>query len=136
MAIKAVIDTNVLVSSLSSRSVYHWLVRLLLEEKIDLFVTDEIMLEYEEVLKRKYSAAVAGHFISALKELPNVHYTHIFFRWALLKDEDDNKFTDCYIASAAHYLVSNDSDFAILKSLEFPKINVVRLEEFALVAGK
>ena len=53
MAIRTVIDTNVLVASLSSKSIHHWLVRQLLEEKIDLFVTGEIMLEYEEVLKQK-----------------------------------------------------------------------------------
>ena len=51
MAPKFVIDTNVIVSALSSKSVFHWLIRLILDEKIDLFVTDEILFEYEEVLK-------------------------------------------------------------------------------------
>jgi putative PIN family toxin of toxin-antitoxin system len=51
MAIRAIIDTNVLVSALSSKSKNHWLVELLLEEQIELFVTEEILLEYEEILK-------------------------------------------------------------------------------------
>lgn len=70
--IKAVIDTNVLVSALSSRSVYHWLIKSLIDERFELYVTDEIMFEYEEVLKNKYSESVADNFILALKELPNV----------------------------------------------------------------
>jgi uncharacterized protein len=57
---KIVIDTNVLVSSLSSKSNYHWIIELLLEEKFDLYITNEILFEYEEVLKAKYSEHVAA----------------------------------------------------------------------------
>jgi putative PIN family toxin of toxin-antitoxin system len=130
MAIRTVIDTNVLVSSLSSKSQYHWLVELLLEEKLELSVTEEILLEYEEVLKVKYSENVASNFLLALRELPNVFYSRVFFRWNLISDPDDNKFVDCYIASGSHYLITHDSHFSILKSLAFPKVNVVSIEEF------
>jgi putative PIN family toxin of toxin-antitoxin system len=137
MAIRAVIDTNVLVASLSSRSEYHWLIRQLLEEKIDLYVTGEIILEYEEVLKIKYSFLTANHFLHALKELPNVYFTEIYFRWKLLKDEDDNKFADCYIAAGAQYLLTHDRGFNILKELPFPQINVISLHEFEkAIAGQ
>ncbi|MBL7690538.1 MAG: putative toxin-antitoxin system toxin component, PIN family [Flavipsychrobacter sp.] len=128
--IKAIIDTNVLVSALSSRSIYHWLIQDLLDEKYELFVTDEIMLEYEEVLTLKYSASVAGNFLIALKELPNVHFVHVYFRWNLIGDEDDNKFVDCYVAAGAHCLVTHDAHFGVLKSLTFPKINVLKIDGF------
>jgi putative PIN family toxin of toxin-antitoxin system len=130
MAIRAIIDTNVLVSALSSKSQYHWLVELLLEEQLELFVTDEILLEYEEILKIKYSENVASNFLLALRELPNVFYTRVFFRWNLITDPDDNKFVDCYIASGAGYLITHDSHFSVLKSVVFPKVNVVSIEEF------
>ena len=42
MALKIVIDTNVLVSALSSKSNYHWLIELLLEEKFDLYITEDL----------------------------------------------------------------------------------------------
>ena len=132
MAIKTVIDTNVLVSALSSRSIYHWLILQLLDEKIDLSVTEEILLEYEEILKQKYSNSVAENFLTALRELPNVHYTRVYYQWKLLKDEDDNKFVDCYIASNSNYLITNDSDFNSLKALKFPLINILSLQEFEL----
>ncbi len=130
MTIKTVIDTNVLVSSLSSRSVYHWLIEFLFAEKFELFITDEIILEYEEVLKAKYSAAVANNFLLALKELPNVHFTQVYFKWNLISDPDDNKFVDCYIAAGAHYLLTHDSHFSVLNTVKFPVVSLVKLQEF------
>jgi putative PIN family toxin of toxin-antitoxin system len=106
------------------------LIELLLEEKIDLYITDEILFEYEEVLRAKYSEIVATNFLTALKELPNVYFAHIYFRWSLISDPDDNKFVDCYVAAGAHYLISHDTHFSILKRTAFPKVNIVRIQEF------
>jgi uncharacterized protein len=134
--IKAIIDTNVLVSALSTRSMYHWLIDALLDERFQLYITDEILLEYEEVLKAKYSESVANNFLIALNELPNVHFVHVFFRWNLITDQDDNKFVDCYVAAGAYYLVTQDSHFSRLKTVTFPEINVVGIEQFNLVLNK
>ena len=87
-------------------------------------------MEYEEVLKQKYSSLVAEYFLLSLKELPNVYYTRIYYNWAMLDDEDDNKFTDCYIAANAEYLITNDKGFNKLKSLAFPSLNIVSIQEF------
>jgi uncharacterized protein len=130
MAIKVVVDTNVLVASLSSKSAYHWIIRYILDEKIEMYITNEIMLEYEEILKQKYSVTVAAHFLTALKELPNVHLVQVWYNWNLLSDVDDNKFVDCYIAAAAHYLVTNDTDFKVLKAIPFPKVIIATVNDF------
>ena len=95
-----------------------------------MYLNDEIFLEYEEVLKSKYSQMVAANFLSALKELPNVNYTSVYFRWNLISDPDDNKFVDCYIASGATFLVTHDAHFSILKTVPFPKVNVIKIDEF------
>ncbi len=134
---KVVIDTNVLVSALSSKSVHHWLIEALLNEQFQLFITDEILLEYEEVLKSKYSKTVASNFLIALHELPNVHFAHVYFRWNLINiDPDDNKFVDCYVAAGALYLVSHDSHFSILRQVSFPKVNLLTIDEFKSVHSK
>ncbi len=133
---KIVLDTNVLVSALSSRSVYHWLITELLNEKFEIFLTGEILLEYEEILGRKYSVTTANNFIAALQLLQTVHFTHIYFCWQLLKDPDDNKFTDCAIAANVDYLVTNDKDFNVLKQINFPKIAVVTIQEFQNIIVK
>jgi len=88
------------------------------------------LLEYQEILQRKYSATTANNFIAALQLLQTVHFTHIYYRWQLLKDADDNKFADCAIAANADYLVTNDRDFNILKRVNFPKISVITIQEF------
>jgi putative PIN family toxin of toxin-antitoxin system len=129
---KVVIDTNVLVSSLSSKSVYHWIIEALFNERFELYVTDEILFEYEEILRLKYSEKVANNFMLALQELPNVHYAQVYFRWNLIKDEDDNKFVDCYVAAGSSYLLSNDSPFSVLKKIQFSKVNIINIDEFKI----
>ncbi|MBX2930399.1 MAG: putative toxin-antitoxin system toxin component, PIN family [Chitinophagaceae bacterium] len=115
--IKAVVDTNVFISSLSSKSVYHKFIILLRNKQIDIFVTDEIMFEYEEKLKEKYNLIIAENFISSFRELSNVHYVKVYFNWNLLNDEDDNKFADCYLAANAELLITNDKGFNKLKEV-------------------
>jgi uncharacterized protein len=66
-----------------------------------------------------------------LLELPNVIPTLISFNLNLIaSDPDDNKFADCAFASNSRYLVSNDKDFSILKKIDFPKIEVLGMEDF------
>ena len=133
---KVVLDTNVLVSALSSRSVYHWLINELFNEKFEVYITDEILLEYHEILEKKYSVTTANNFLAALQLLQTVHFTHIYFRWQLLQDADDNKFADCAIAANADYLITNDKDFNILKKVNFPKVSVVTILEFEKIIVK
>jgi predicted nucleic acid-binding protein len=62
---------------------------------------------------------------------PNVHLVDIFYHWNLIEvDPNDNKFIDCAISSNAYCLVSNDKHFNVVKGIDFPKLNVLRLEEF------
>ncbi len=133
---KVVIDTNAFVSAVSSKSVYHWLITDLLNEKFEVFITEDILLEYEEILQRKYSVSTANNFIAALKLLPNVHHAHIYYRWKLLMDEDVNKFADCAISVNADHLITNDRHYNILKQINFPKVSVVTIQEFEKIIAK
>lgn len=45
-------------------------------------------------------------------------------------DPDDNKFVDTAFACNAHFIVTNDRHFNVLKNIEFPKITVIKVEEF------
>jgi uncharacterized protein len=128
---KLVIDTNILVASLSSKSKYHWIIQALREGKFELCVTEEIFLEYEEILKEKYNVIVANAFLNSLKELSNVIQTDIFYKWLLIQsDPDDDKFVDCAVAGNVDFLVTNDRHYNVLKTIGLPPINVISLEEF------
>ena len=130
--LKCVIDTHVWVSAVSSRSQFHWVVEALLDERFSMYISTEILLEYEEKLKQFYSMSVAESFLRTLQELPNVHKVEPFFLWQVIThtDPDDNKFVDVAFAANVHYLVSDDKHYRPLAETEFPKIKRVKLAEF------
>jgi predicted nucleic acid-binding protein len=73
-----VIDCNVFVVCLTSRSPYHHIYRSLIARKFTLAVSQEILLEYEEIIQQKYGSSTAHAFISLLKELPKVFHVEPF----------------------------------------------------------
>lgn len=128
---KVVLDTNVLLVSISSRSQYHWLFQGLLQNQFQIVITNEILMEYEEIISNKYSVPVAKNVIRTLLLLPNVDKIDVFYNWSLIiNDVDDNKFVDCTIAASVDYIVTNDRHFNILKKIEFPAVNVVNISQF------
>ncbi len=63
--------------------------------------------------------------------LPNVILKNPAYLWQLVEnDQDDNKFVDCYIASQADYIISNDRHLHQIKNNEFPTVAVLKYEEF------
>jgi predicted nucleic acid-binding protein len=89
--LRVVLDTNILLVSISSKSKYHWIFSNLLENKYELFITNEILLEYEEIISSKYYSEEVAK---------NVTLVTPFFKWVLInEDKDDNKFVDCYLTS-------------------------------------
>jgi uncharacterized protein len=126
-----VIDCNVFVVCLTSRSPYHYIYRSLIQRKFTLVVSQEILLEYEEIIQQKYGSSTAHAFISLLKELPNVLHAEPFYKWLLIDaDPDDNKYCDCAIVGKAMYIVSEDKHFNVLKTISFPKLTAITLDEF------
>ncbi|MES2426532.1 MAG: putative toxin-antitoxin system toxin component, PIN family [Bacteroidota bacterium] len=126
-----VIDCNIFVMCLTSGSSYHSIFQSLVKGDIQLAVTADILLEYEEVLERKYSIATAQAFITLLNELPNVHYIHPHYQWRLITaDPDDNKYCDCAIAGQASYIVTEDKHFDALKNIPFPSLTTISIDQF------
>jgi putative PIN family toxin of toxin-antitoxin system len=132
--LRIVPDTNILLVSISSRSKYHWIFREILNGSFDLYVTNEILAEYEEIIGSKYNVVVAGNVLRALLKLPNVRRQTIYYQWNLISaDPDDNKFADCAVSANAHYLVSNDKHFRVLGNIRFPKIEVLTIDAFEAI---
>lgn len=128
---KVVIDTNVLLTALYPRSKNYWIRKALEKQQIILCVTTDILDEYFEVFSDYYDPTSAELFMSAIEVLPNILFIKKYYFWHLIpEDQDDEKFVDCAIAVGADYLVTNDKHFRHLKSLEFPKINILDEDEF------
>jgi putative PIN family toxin of toxin-antitoxin system len=118
-------------TSFSDRSASYWVVDALKNKKFELAYTTEILAEYEEKFSEHWNEYMAETVITTILELPNAIPTTVYYKLNLISnDVDDNKFSDCTFASNATYLVSNDTDFAVLKLINFPFIQVVTLQEF------
>ena len=128
---KVVIDTNVLVVSISPKSSSYWLFELLLKGDLTLCVTTDILDEYAEIIERRMGAEISEMAIDLLLTLPNIHFIHKHYYWQLVeKDPDDNKFIDCAIAAQAKYLISNDKHLTVLNDHEYFGITLLKLENF------
>lgn len=89
------------------------------------------MLEYQEIIGKKANGIVAENIIKLLLSLPNVLLIEAYYHWHLVTtDPDDNAFVDAAIAGNADYIVTEDHHFHILKSIEFPVVNILNIQEF------
>lgn len=96
-----------------------------------LCVTTEILEEYAEIITQKMSVEVATNVIHLLLESKYVDFVNPSFRLQMISaDPDDNKFVDCAFTANATYIVSDDRHYDVLKSIDFPKILVLKLKEF------
>ena len=130
--LRIVLDTNAILSSLSYRSKYRHIIDELLDGTYEIFVTTEMLLEYEEKINQFFALSTAQLFLDALNLLPNVHKIELYYKFLLIKhDADDDKFADCAIAAGVHFLVTDDKHFNTLIKLGFPKVNLIKIEGFS-----
>ena len=128
---RIVLDTNCLLMALPQKSHYRCLWDAFLCRKFALCYSTEILQEYEELLMRLSSPEIALYAIGTLLKSPNIVQITSYYRWNLIAaDPDDNKFVDCALNAGADYIVTNDRHFDVLKSLAFPPIKVINIEEF------
>ena len=130
MRYKVVIDTNILLVSISEKSSIHWIFQLIIENEIDVYLTNDIFIEYQEIVTQKMGSEAFSSFFEVTKNLNNIYFIDTYFKFNLLLDEDDNKFVDCAIASNGDFILTEDKDFNILKQIQFPKVNVLSIFQF------
>ena len=102
---RIVIDTNCLVAILPSKSPYHKVWTDFLEQQLEICVSNEILMEYEEIISEKTSPAFAEAIIKTLINKPNFIRVYPTWRFGyIVADPDDNKFVDCAICGRAELL--------------------------------
>jgi len=114
---KVVIDTNVLVSALIQKGFPYKIVNeLFIEKKITLCVSEELMAEYYDVLRRPkftlYSDFVtkAKTLLADIEAKANMYIPMISLD--LISDKDDNKILELADVCAADYIITgNTNDF-------------------------
>jgi len=129
---KVVLDTNCLLQILGAKSKYAFLLDKFLQEEYVLCVSSDILLEYEEILKKKASPVAADLFMKVITRSRNVIRKDPYYRLEIIKqDNDDNKFTDCAFACDADVIVTNDGHFEDAEKSPFPVFRVLSLDNFA-----
>ncbi|MBQ6277321.1 MAG: putative toxin-antitoxin system toxin component, PIN family [Bacteroidales bacterium] len=128
---RIVLDTNSLIQSILKRSAYRVVWDSILSGENILCVSNEIIEEYVEILQQLTNSETANIIIEAIVNSPFVEYITPYYRFNLIKaDPDDNKFVDCAISANAHYIVTNDHHYDVLKDIAFPRVDVIALKEF------
>lgn len=131
--LKIVLDTNVFLVTLPSHHSYHWVFQAILNDKFDLCISTEILLEYQEIITQRYGLDKINATLDFLLLLPNVHLITPYFRYSLIeKDFSDNKFVECAIMAGSDFIISNDKHFQVLKEINFPPVKVLKYEEFEM----
>jgi putative PIN family toxin of toxin-antitoxin system len=129
---RIVLDTNCLILILAKKGSFYSIYEKIQLGSIQLIITNEILNEYEEVLEKIYSHEVADYVAKALlNHSSTIIIDRIYYQWNLIPiDEDDNKFVDAYVIGSGDYLVTNDKHFNVLKTIDFPSINLINLIDF------
>ena len=133
---RLVLDTNCLIQIVSPRSKYHALWESFVCGENTLCVSNEIIEEYVEIMQKLMGYAAAEYVV---KTILNSKFTQVitpYYNFNLIEaDMDDNKFVDCAIAAQAKCIVTNDHHYDVLKTIPFPRVEVVGLVEFMEMFG-
>jgi uncharacterized protein len=134
---RVVIDTNCLIASIPPKSEEFWLYLAFREQAFTWVISNEILNEYYEILSDFYSPQTAEIVVGILLAAENVELAEPYFSYNfIVKDPEDNKFSNLAISTNAQYLVSNDKHFKIFKDIDFPHLNVVKLKKFRAILGR
>ena len=128
------LDTGVLLQIFGRKQPFQPILRALLDGRITLAVSTEILFEYQEVTTR-LSGAECWRDVAALLDVlaqlhGNIRHVTPQFRFNVIAtDPDDNKFCDCAIAAEANFIVTEDGHFDALNSAGY-KPKSIQPEEF------
>ncbi len=129
--IRAVLDTNTVISALLFSGTASRLVSLWQSRRVTVLVSRQILEEYLQVLAYP-KFHLSNQEIKALVEeelLPFVEPVRVRRALAVVRrDPDDDKFLECAVAGRAGYLVTGDRDLRELDS--FRGITILTVGEF------
>ena len=118
---KIIVDTNILISSIIGKGYSRKIIReLVLLEAVEILLTEEILNEYNTVVRRKkfqkYENFIsnAEFIISTIEEFGRIYQPDISLD--VIKDENDNKFLELAVFAKADFIITgNTNDFPLGK---------------------
>ena len=136
MRIKAILDTNIMVSGIFWRGNSFQILRAWQRGDFVLAISLPILEEYRRVLaemtKQRPISAVTS--ILELIELHSEMVEPVSFAASICSDPDDDKFLEGAVAAGADYVVSGDRALLALKN--YRSIEIVRPTQFLQILSK
>lgn len=118
---KIVLDTNVVISGILSKSYpYRILYELVAEQRVSLLLSSPVLAEYTAVLNRDKFSRVAGFkqkaddILRHIERVGNMYIPDIVLN--VITDKADNRFLELAVFAQADYLITgNSQDFTFDK---------------------
>ncbi|MCL2067572.1 MAG: putative toxin-antitoxin system toxin component, PIN family [Treponema sp.] len=127
---KIVLDANIFISSLFWGGNPRVVLERVINKSDELFITNEILAEIEEVLRRpKFHAGKneIEYYIKSIEDIANkVVPEKITGKGS--RDKTDNKYIECGIACNADYIISGD--IHLLEITEFSGIEIITAKKY------
>lgn len=126
MTIKAILDTNVLISGIFWKGVPFEILAAWQKRRFRLVISLPILYEYHRVLDEmsKKRPILALSSILEVIELHSEMVEPVSFAKTVCDDPDDDKFLEAALAANADYVVSGDA--ALLSVKNYHRIQIVR----------
>ena len=136
---KIVIDTNIIVSSLRSKRGYSYkLLSIIDDERIKVFISVPVVLEYEDAIKReklniRFKKSEIDDFLDFICLIGEQRKIHYLWR-PFLKDRKDDMFLELAVESESDFIITfNQKDFV---GVEKFGIKILTPKEFLKVIGE
>lgn len=126
---RIVIDTNIIASALFFGGKPYQLLRYVMESRVDVVASKEIVDEYEEIvlrLQRKYPAINSR--IPLQDIISKFEIIRVNSEIHISRDPADDKFISCALDGKCLYIVSGDSDLLEIESYE--GIEILNVSDF------
>lgn len=123
--IKAILDTNILISSLFWKGPSRHVVDLAIANKIKSITSPEILEEVEAVLCEDFPQVPYDRIEEIIRDI--LSYSHLIMTQTItvkkLRDLKDAKIIACGLSAKADYIVTGDKDLLVLKKYKGIKIS-------------
>ena len=126
---RIVIDTNIIASALFFGGKPYLLLRYVMESRVDVVASKEIVDEYEEIvlrLQRKYPAINTR--IPLQEIISKFEIIRVNSQIHISRDPADDKFISCALDGKCLYIVSGDSDLLDIENYE--GIEILTVSDF------
>jgi putative PIN family toxin of toxin-antitoxin system len=128
--LKVVLDSNIYISGIIFGGNPRKIIDLVIEGKIKLCISSDILIEIKEVLERDkfgFSSDITQQIILEIESLSEF-ITPTKKHSAVKRDAGDNIIIDCAVEADADYIITGDDDLLSLK--KYKRIKIINAGDF------